>query len=82
MSLNPQVDQKKNIYIYIYMIGPEEGRFVRSKYRRKLKLCHLFVCEKNYFLLGETIYTTFDVFVTHYKDHLSFDQLVGLPQAE
>ena len=44
MSLNPQVDQKKNIYIYIYMIGPEEGRFVRSKYKRKLKLCHLFIC--------------------------------------
>ena len=33
------------IYIYIYIYGrPEEGRFVRPKYRRKLKLCHLFIC--------------------------------------
>ena len=30
---------------------PEEGRFVQPKYRRKLKLCHLFICVLLYYII-------------------------------
>ena len=56
---------------------------MRPKYRRKLKLCHLFICVLLYIYIYIYIYianTNEDK--THCKDHLYFDQLVGLRQGE
>ena len=59
LSKRKCVNHKINIHTPIYLTHklaffretnvtvfshPEEGRFVRQKYRCKLKLCHLFIC--------------------------------------